>query len=166
MNNMFQVSSFKFQDNKGFSLLGVIAAFFIITVGMVGILGLANTTIKGSSLSKMRLIASGLAQEGVEVVRNMRADTDWTVWHSGVSDGDYIIQYDSPNLIPFEEKPLRFNPSNGLYQYDFGNNSFFYRKVSLTKESNNEAKIVVEIKWKTKGQLHYLTVEDRLWNWR
>jgi len=154
------------KNESGFSLLGVIAAFFIITVGMVGILGLANTTIKGSSLSKMRLIASGLAQEGIEVVRNMRSDTDWTVWHTGISDGDRIIQYDSSILIPFEEKPLKFNPSNGLYQYDSGNNSLFYRKVSLTKVSNNEAKIVVEIKWQIKEQWHYLTVEDRLWDWR
>ena len=48
-----------------------------------------------------------LAQEGVEVVRNMRADTDWTVWHTGISNGDYIIQYDSSNLLPFQEIPLR-----------------------------------------------------------
>jgi len=156
------------KNESGFSLLGVIAAFFIITVGMVGILGLANTTIKGSSLSKMRLIASGLAQEGIEVVRNMRSDTDWTVWHAGVSSGDYIIQYDSSSLVIFPEIeiPLKFNPSNGLYQYDSGNNSPFYRKVSLTKVSNNEAKIVVEIKWQIKEQWHYLTVEDKIWNWR
>ncbi|MBL7053522.1 MAG: hypothetical protein ISS02_02610, partial [Candidatus Portnoybacteria bacterium] len=80
--------------------------------------------------------------------------------------GNYIIQYDSSSFLPFQETPLKFNSTSGLYQYDSGNNSPFYRKVSLTKESNNEAKIVVEIKWKTKGQLHYLTVEDRLWNWR
>ena len=95
-----------------------------------------------------------------------RADTDWTIWHTGVSNGDYIIQYNSSILIPFLETSLRFDPSNGLYQYDSGNNSPFYRKVSLTKISNNEAKIVVEIKWQTKGQWHYLTVEDRLWDWR
>ena len=154
------------KNESGFSLLGVIAAFFIITVGMVGILGLANTTIKGSSLSKMRLIASGLAQEGVEVVRNMRADTDWTVWHTTISNGNYIIQYDSSSFLPFQETPLKFNSTSGLYQYDSGNNSPFYRKVSLTKISNNEAKIVVEIKWQIKEQWHYLTVEDRLWDWR
>lgn len=154
------------KNEAGFSLLGVIAAFFIITVGMVGVLGLANTTIKGSSLSKMRLIASGLAQEGIEVDRNMRADTDWTEWHTAVSNGDYIAQYNSSNLVSFFETPLKFNSISGLYQYDSGNNSPFYRKVSLTKVSNNEAKIVVEIKWQTKGQWHYLTVEDRLWDWR
>ena len=153
------------KNNAGFSLLGVIAAFFIITVGLVAVLGLANTTLKSSSLSKMRLIASGLAQEGIEVVRNMRADENWTDWHAAVSNGDYRVQYNNTNLIAFYEIPLNLN-TDGLYQYDSGNNSPFYRKISLTKISNNEAKIVVEIKWQTKGQWRYLTAENKLWNWR
>ena len=154
------------KNESGFSLLGVIAAFFIITVGMVGILGLANTTIKGSSLSKMRLIASGLAQEGIEVIRNMRIDTGWTNWYDGISDGDYTVQYDSLSLIPFSETSLNFNPSSGLYQYGVGDNSLFYRKISLTKFGENEVKVIVEVKWQIKEQWHYLIVEDRLWNWR
>ena len=68
--------------------------------------------------------------------------------------------------MPFSETPLKLDANTGLYQYDSGDNSPFYRKVTLTKNSYREVKVVVEVKWQLKGQWYYLTVEDRLWNWK
>jgi Tfp pilus assembly protein PilV len=153
--------------NQGFSLLGVMITIFITSVGLLTILSLAVTSIKSSALSEARLIASGLAQEGVEVVRGFRrAQIEWDDWYSSVSSGDYRVQYDSASLMSFSETPLKLDTTSGLYQYDTGNNSPFYRKVSLTKVSDNEVKVLVEVKWQLKGNWHYLTVEERLWNWK
>ncbi len=168
---MFKIKS----KDKGFSLIGIIVSIFIISVGLMGILGLANTSLKGAALSKARLIASGLAQEGVEVVKGIRKlneddESNWGNWHSNVVSGDYRIQYDSSSLMPFSETPLNLDTTSGLYQYDSGTNSIFYRKVSLTKNpdglSDDQVKVVVEIKWLLKGGQHVLIVEDRLWNWK
>jgi len=119
----------------------------------------------------MRLIASGLAQEGIESIRDIRRSNanwiDWE-WYSTVSTStvqNYLIQYDNDNLISFSEIPLKVN-SNGFYQYDDGDNTPFYRKITLTKVSFQEVKVEVEIKWNSKGNEHYLTVEDHLWNWK
>ncbi len=156
---------------KGFSLIGVIISTFIVSVGLVAILSLANISLKGSSTGEMRLIASGLAQEGIESIRDIRRSNanwiDWE-WYSTVSTStvqNYLIQYDNDNLISFSEIPLKVN-SNGFYQYDDGDNTPFYRKITLTKVSFQEVKVEVEIKWNSKGNEHYLTVEDHLWNWK
>jgi len=154
-------------NKKGFSLIGVILAMFITSVGIVGMLDLSQTSLRVAFLSKMRLTASGLAQEGVEVVRYMRrSQIEWDDWFDSISNGDYLVQYDSSNLLLFSEIPLKFNASNMLYQYDTGNNSSFYRKVTLTKLSADEIRVIIEIKWSEKGVWYYLTVEDRLLNWK
>jgi len=153
-------------SKNGFSLLGVIIAIFIAITGLIAILSLANYSLSAASNSKMKLIASGLAQEGIEVVRNMReSQSDWNNWYSSVVNGDYRIQYNSSSLMAYSDVPLKID-SNGLYQYDSGNNSPFYRKISLSKISDNEVKVVVEIKWLERGRLHSLIAEDRLWNWK
>lgn len=185
---MFQISSFlnKFQENKGFSLLGVIIAMFIIFIGLVGILSLAHMSLKGFTLSKLRLIAaaSGLGQEGIEIVRDIRnSHNDWSDWEWYNSAqtptstvGVYGVQYNSqclnccPNLgNPCPDAatvPLKLDSSSGLYQYNFGDNTSFYRKITLTKVSFRNVRVVAEIRWSIKGHQHYLTVEDELWNWK
>lgn len=116
----------------------------------------------------MKLIASGLAQEGIEVIRDMRkAETEWDDWYSSVTTGDYRIQYDSASLLSSSETPLKYDSNSGLYQYDTGDDSPFYRKVSLTSVSTNEVKVVIEIKWLLPtGDWQYLNTENRLWNWK
>ena len=157
-------------NKNGFSLIGVILAIFITSVGIVGMLDLSQTSLKAASLSKMRLIASGLAQEGVEIVRyTRRAQMEWDDWYDAIISGNYLVQYDNSNLLDFltfSETPLKFNVNGGLYQYDSGSNSSFYRKATLTKLSADKVKVVVEIKWHEKGNWHELTVEDRLLNWK
>lgn len=142
-------------------------AIFITSVSLVGILGLVSSSLEAASHSKMKLIASSLAQESIEVVRDMRkAEIEWSNWYSLVVSGDYRVQYDSVSLISFSETPLNFDSNTGLYQYDSGDSSPFSRKVSLTKVSANEVKIVVEMKWLEKSTWRYLTIEDKLWDWK
>jgi len=155
------------RNQKGFGLLEVIIAVFIVAIGLVGILALANISLKGPSLSRDRLIASGLAQEGIEVIRDMRrANAGWSNWHAAVPDGDWRVQYDSVGLtIPYSGAYLKMN-ANGLYQYDSGTETLFKRKITLSKISADEVKIITEVNWQTKGQTYTLTAEDRLWNWK
>ena len=161
-------------QQKGFTLIGVIISIFITSSGLVAALALANMSIKGAFLGERRLIASGLIQEGIEVVRDIRrSNTEWADWDWYGNNGaiatstsqDYRIQYSNANLLSFSETPLKIDGS-GFYQYDSGTDTTFYRKVTLTKNSYREVKVVIEIKWKLKGQWHYLTAEDHLWKWK
>ena len=154
------------KKQDGFSMIGVIVAMYVTSVALIGILSLVATSLKLAETSKMKLIASGLAQEAIEVVRDMRkAETEWDDWYADIVNGDYLVQYNSASLISFLDDPLKIN-GDGLYQYATGTNSGFYRKVTLTKLSANEVKVLVEVKWQIKGNWNYLKVEDRLWNWK
>lgn len=145
---------------------------FIIMVGLTSVLSLANMSLKGTSTSKMRLIATGLAQEGVEIIRYMReTQSDWDTWYSEVEviSGDYRIQYDNSDLsdlVAFSDIFLKLDSATGLYQYDSGDDTIFKRKVSLTSVSAVQVNVVVEIIWQLKDNDYSLAVESRLWNWK
>ncbi|MBU1178862.1 hypothetical protein KKB69_00775 [Patescibacteria group bacterium] len=165
---------------KGFSFIGVMVATFIASIGMVALFSLSIMSLKGASVGEMRLIASGLAQEGIEIVRDVRAiNIEWSNWewyststpmvHPVGSSAAYCVQYNSTALFSCGEIPLKLNKTTMLYQYDSGDNSPFYRKVILTRISNNQVKVAVEVKWKLIGSdtsWHSLVAEDRLWKWR
>jgi hypothetical protein len=162
---------------KGLSLLGVIIAIFIICVAVGAILGMLNSSLETAFLSKNRLIASGLAQEGIETIRGIRdSQSDWASWYSEVADGDYIVQYYFKDSDLWNSAcsgddacfvPLRISAA-GLYSYDpTGSITPFSRKITLSKISGDELKVVVEVRWKGRGGLpHSLSAEDRLWKWR
>jgi len=171
----------KFREKNGFSLIGIIVATFIALVGLVAILSLANTSLIGAATSKNRLIASGLTQEGIEIVRDIRASyADWTDWewystttplfHSIGDSQEYCIDYNDTvlNGCAGIYPPLKLNVvgMSSIYQYNVGDDTIFSRKVTLTRKGLNEVKVEVEVKWTIKGQTHTLVAEDRLWNWK
>lgn len=166
------------KKQKGFGIIETLVAIFLISVGLLAILGLSNSSIQSANYLKMKLIASFLAQEGVETIRFTReANSDWDAWEWYNSNQrpvgsaqNYLVQYDDDSWQDianrsFVETPLEIN--DGAYQYSSGTNSPFYRKITLSKPSdNNEVKVEVEVKWQSRTGWQYIKAEDRLWNWR
>lgn len=165
--------------NSGFSLLEVLVAIFIVLVGFVGVMILIDKAIVAGSQSASKLIAANLAQEGIEVVKNIRElnydqTVGWDNWYSSFTQGTaypYMVEYDDQNLTrPDNGLFLRFNSSTGLYSYNAGAGNVlttFKRTVTLTRISAAEMKVVSVVSWTDHGQSPTpLTVEDRLWNWR
>lgn len=62
----------KIKKFSGFSFMEVILSIFILSVGIVGILPLFISNIKESTDSRDQIVASMLAQEGIELVQNFR----------------------------------------------------------------------------------------------
>src|SRR3989338_3959528 len=116
------------KNNSGISILEVIVAILIITIGMVGVLSLVIQNIQAQYINKNILIASGLAQEGLELVRNIR-DLNWltlgNAWNQSiVGDGTYAVDYRgrisinaAVNLISDADARLYINDINGLYTH-------------------------------------------------
>lgn len=162
------------KNQKGLSLIGVIVSIFIVASGLVAVLTLASFSLSNVALAEKRLIASGLAQEGIEIVRDVRrGNVEWIDWNWYGNNGaiststsqNFRVQYNNTGLLSFSETPLRID-SNDYYQYSSGNNTEFYRRINLTKVSYRQVKVVVEVKWEFKGNWYYLTAEDHLWNWK
>ncbi len=62
----------KLNNRKGFSIGEVLIAAFVLTVGIVGTLGLLVSSTNHCIDARKQVIASKLAEEGIEIVRNLR----------------------------------------------------------------------------------------------
>lgn len=82
---MSSSKSFTLSLSKGFGIVEVIIALFVIGVVFVGVASLMVLTIKASSDGQRRIIATALANEKMEMVRNLPHATIGTV--GGVPSG-------------------------------------------------------------------------------
>lgn len=169
-------------DKKaGFSLLEVIIAIYILIVGIVGVMTLTVTTTKAGAVSSSRLIAANLAQEGIEVVKNIRdlnyeepTDCSWACWHAAVSAalGNYLVQYNDSTLRAYANTALLYNSVTGLYSYTSGSVSRYNFKRVINLANTNPAnpgtsvKVTSTVTWTENGRSHSLVAETDLWNWR
>jgi type IV pilus modification protein PilV len=62
-------------NKRGFSLVEVILSLFIITVGLVAMITMMANSIRDTQSSRDQIIATQLAQEGVELVKNIKENT-------------------------------------------------------------------------------------------
>ncbi|OGZ33377.1 MAG: hypothetical protein A2174_00380 [Candidatus Portnoybacteria bacterium RBG_13_41_18] len=163
-------------SKKGFSLLGVIFAIGIITIGLISILGLINYIILVGRLSQDRFVASNLAQEGIEIVRGIR-DTNWISgganWKNGLADGEYEVQYNETSLSALwvgSGRKLKID-TNGFYNYSSGIDSKFTRKVEIKWDedsgaTNDNIDVISTVTWDMPGfSGTSVIVQDRLYNW-
>jgi type II secretory pathway pseudopilin PulG len=67
---------FKKYDQQGQTLIETLVAIFILTMGIASALGLAVYANTSASNITKQIVATGLAREGIESVKNMR-DTNW-----------------------------------------------------------------------------------------
>lgn len=92
--------------NKGQGAIELIIALSIITFAIVGIISLTVMNISGQKITEDYIIASQLAREGVEVIRNLR-DTDWLA-------SDSVIRTATAD----------FTKHYGIVRFDFTNNTW------------------------------------------
>lgn len=154
-------------QKKGFTLLEGILAIFIITLGVGGAYALISQTISFGGLSSQKLIATYLAQEGIEIVRNIR-DTNWLEgenWKNGLGPGDWEGDYNmTQNLLPSANRFLNID-GNGFYGYSGGTKTPFKRKINLSYPQDDILKVIVEVEWKERLRTHKVSAQENLYNW-
>ena len=153
---------------KSFTLLEVILAIFVLGVAASGAYTLIYRVLNFSSLLAPKVAASYLAQEGLEIVRNIR-DSNWLNddnWVNGLDncsngcEADYL----STALQPYRNRYLKIN-DNGLYNYSTGSNSHFKRKIIIETISNNEIKVTSKVSYSLKGSDFQVSLFEYLYNW-
>lgn len=87
---------------SGFSILEVVIAIFIITMGLIGILSLMGQNLQAKYVNKNGLIASMLAQEGLELVRNKRDNNvvNAESFKEGMLSATYAIDLENFYTVP------------------------------------------------------------------
>jgi four helix bundle protein len=172
-------------NSTGFTLLEVIAAIFILTVGIGSAFILISQTLSATSLAKERLIASYLAQEGIEIVRNIR-DTNWlqfSPWDDGLIcalppchfQADYTTRTFTEtannekctdpgyNCHLYDGTPLKID--GGFYNYTSGSETKFKREIIIEEPSTTTIKVEVNIEWAERGRVHNFKTLEYLTNW-
>jgi type II secretory pathway pseudopilin PulG len=176
---MFKFCDTKILKYRGFTVLEVIIAIFVITVGIVGILGLVTWTISSSTYSSDKLVAAYLAQEGIEIVRNIR-DTNWLEgaanWDDGFTVGNYYeVDYDDPDLVNCP-LPCDYGSSgtnldflkinSGFYNYSLGSDTKFKRRITISNGPIVESfNVEVGVFWEHRDKIYNVKVQEDFYNW-
>lgn len=156
---------------KGFTLIETIVAIGLISLVSVSVMSAVSLSLTSAAKIKNDLIAAGLAQEGLEIVRSIR-DRDWHLGSSfgaSLANGSYLVDWDSQSLLSFSDTFLK-KDSNGLYGYQLGQDTIFKRKIIIENSAQNPATIEkvakVEVSWDEKSEPKTIQAELRLFNWK
>src|SRR3989344_5123137 len=160
-------------QGKGFSLLETTVAVAILVAAVIGPLTLASSSIKASSQAKNNLVAAGLAQEGVELMRNFRANNVFKgfAWTAGMDScfSAAGCQIDASNFeitaCGVSCLNLNFEQNSGLYSYGAGVPTIFIRTIKIEAVSGNEIKMEVSVAWQERFGPQKFTLEEHLLNW-
>lgn len=156
-----------FKQEKGFTIIEMILTIFIVTVGLLSVYGVSTQILKDTSISISRLTASYLAQEGIEIVRNIR-DNNWikgnSLWSDGLATGDYEADYINTALQGNSNRNLRID-NDGRYNYGSGDTSIFKRTISIQNIDDDTLGVSVLVSWKEKDKENSITVQENLYNW-
>jgi len=156
---------------SGFTLLEIIIAVFVLTVAIVGSFALIQKSIVSASQAQFRLTAAYLAQEGMEIVRNIR-DTNWLEgenWDAGIAiTSDYRLDYQSSE---FPDTTCNLGSGNYLkydgnfYTCSSGIDTKFKRTISISSEELNKMKVSVKVEWEERGRTDSIEALEYLYNW-
>ena len=155
---------------NGFSLIEVIAAITILTVGIAGSVALINRTISAASFVRNQFIAWQLAQEGMEVVHNIR-NTNWvedTSWDDGLSAGTYCVNYNSVSLGGFCAGSSRdLYIFSNLYMHNSGGTATdFSRYIEVADAIDIDSVAYKRVRSNVTWANNIISAEERLYDWR
>ena len=170
-------------QKDGYLMIELIIAIVIIVVGILSIIGFLSKSLSINRVISSQFTANYLAMEGIEIVKNI---IDANVidcldkkgpWNkqgfSGVTKC-YEIDYQDfkiPGLTSTScpdgsNNPLLFDSSSGLYSYDSGVSTRFFRTIQIAPLSNDEIQVNSIIKWRTRGGGSFsIDLEDHFFNW-
>jgi Tfp pilus assembly protein PilV len=168
--------NFTKHSSRGFSILEAVIAIYVITMGLLGIMSLVLQGVRIQYINKNSIIASELAQEGLELVRNQR-DANWlnnVDWKLGSTPQSDIVQGVARYRIDYKNGIWKINTiadaqlnldSNSFYSYDAGTPSIFYRWIDV---ADNTDYLIVKctMQWNERGQNKNYIVQSLLYNWR
>jgi prepilin-type N-terminal cleavage/methylation domain-containing protein len=173
-------------NSKGFSLLEVMLALGVITIGLMGVSSLVLQNIQAQDINKNYLIASMLAQEGIELVRNIR-DTNFLLgndWKSGkvglpntniirgASIGEsrnYVIDYnkDITNVSGMNDPitELFINSVSKVYEHNSAGLPTIYHRLITTYNFGEYVEVHSNVQWIEQNRTHNYEAVTDLYNW-
>ncbi len=166
---MIRDTGYERRGRRGQALLEAIIAGGVLTVGFLGLLALLARSLSVNRVVADNYVASYLAAEGIETVKNM-IDANvlqHNAWNNGFRDGVYEVAYDSRSLTPSQGRFLSFDPATNLYSYEGSRDTSYVRKIFVTLVGPDEMAVNSVVSWTSRGGgSSEINLEDHFFNWR
>ncbi len=188
----FNFSSFRklkilhLQSRRGFTLVETLVAISILMIAVASPLTIAQKGLSSAIYAKDQIVASYLAQDAIEYLRNWSdqnvAQVPTVAWLDGIKNKcsttlctvdttqPYVQNYTSPYGIASCSgtcSSLYYDSGTNIYNQTQVGNSTFTRSVKVEEiVPNTEALITVTMSWKDKSIDRELVVNTRIYNWR
>ncbi len=159
------MKDFHIQKNKGFTMIETLVAIFVLLIATTGPLAFTQSGLRSSFLARDQVVAFYLAQESVESIKNIRDNNfllnrDWLTGLENCLDsggGEYgtcnigLTSSDDTEVSSCSGSvcgPLRYI-GNKFLQETNGEISKYTRTVYVSKITEEEIQVIVEVAWST-----------------
>ncbi len=145
-------------NNRGNTIIEVLIATLVIGTVMTAIAIGMTYSIKNTSEAQYREVATTLASEPIEVLRYLRASTNWSAFSASLSQGTFYINetvFTDTTDLTASITPVTLN------------NMQYFRKVIITKNPADPNKITVQsvVEWSRNGTITSdVTLEQNFFN--
>jgi type II secretory pathway pseudopilin PulG len=160
----------KSRKNRGYVLIEAIVAITIAVVGLLGIFSLLSRSLSLNRVVADRFVASYLAAEGIEIVKNLIDNNilKGVPWNEGLSSGTYEADYADTGLIPDTGRFINVNPDTGAYGYAELTPTLMKRTIAIRNSADGEEIAVgSRVNWVTRGGGKFdINLEEHLFHWR
>jgi len=157
--------------NKGFTIVEVAISIFVLSIAVIGVYSAFTLVALLTSDIEERFIGVYLAQEGIEIIRNIRDTKLITDLDNGW--GNAISEYNgagcntgcetdigrdlSPWMVTGDEQGIYLNiDENGFYGYSGNTPTKFKRKIIIEPSAElpeNAIHVSVEVSWDKKATM-------------
>jgi prepilin-type N-terminal cleavage/methylation domain-containing protein len=155
-----------FSKIKGFTIIEGLVAIFVITIAALIAYGSSQQIISYSRQTEDKFIASYLAKEGVELVRNIR-DSNWvseSIWDIGLTGCVNGCEADRDSALSAYGSGRYLNfLAGGFYDYDSGTATKFKRKITIN-DASDQLNVTAEVFWKEGTIDKSIKAEEILYN--
>ncbi len=163
------------KNKKAFSIVEVLISLAVVSIAFVAILSLSFSNVSTQTYNKNQLVASMLAQEGVELVRNLR-DQNWLDGNNFSkdildTDGTFVIDEknflvdDTPNNINDDETKLYLN-SDGFYEHDSTGTSTPFRRLMEVSSVSGGIYLKTTVRWYKANKPYDYIIETEFYDWK
>jgi prepilin-type N-terminal cleavage/methylation domain-containing protein len=150
--------------NRGFTIVEVAISIFVLSIAVIGVYSAFTLVALLTSDVEERFIGVYLAQEGVEIIRNIR-DTNWVLdadngWDEAISiyndggcmdNGCQVAYNSSPS--PWAGGTYLNIDENGFYSYSGEMLTKFKRKIIIEDSGAGAIHVSVEVSWNKKATM-------------
>jgi prepilin-type N-terminal cleavage/methylation domain-containing protein len=167
------------KSKAGFSLIEILAVLFVVSMALLGVVSLIVQNVKVQTLNRNNLIASSLAQEGIELIRQTR-DSNWrsggaTLYDRNLADGSYIIDYLQDKPVNSIVNTKLYLNSDGFYVHDILGDptlklTTFSRQIVITKKMDASLISFLQVRsivsWVDRNKPRRYELQTLLYDWK